>query len=88
VGNRGAWWVLDYASLVWPFVFPGTANWRDLLSQEWDVAFSERMDLPLRAITLDHVIDPCDVEEWKERVRERKEAGHQEALELYRKIWG
>jgi len=105
VGDDGRWWVLDwdglaignpaedYASLFWPFFFAGVMDRRALLDDEWDSALSTRLDLHLRAITLDHIIDPladwveCDVEEWKQQVRDRKETEHEECFEFYRNRW-
>jgi hypothetical protein len=52
------------------------------------------MDLHLRATTLDYVIDvladwaDCDVPEWWEGVRRRKEADHVQYLDWYRSRWG
>jgi hypothetical protein len=52
------------------------------------------VDLHLRAITLDYLIDvladwaECDVPEWREEVRRRKAAEHLEYFDGYRARWG
>lgn len=106
VAGGGAWWVIDwdslavgdeaedYATLVWPFVYEQNWDWRDLLGGKADGAFADRIDLHLRAITLDYLIDvladwsECDVPEWQEAVRPRKEAEHRRYLDWYRRRWG
>jgi thiamine kinase-like enzyme len=106
VGRGGAWWVLDwdglalgdeaedYATLVWPFVYREGKDWREFLAEGGDGRFAARMDLHLRATTLDYVIDvladwaDCDVPEWQEAVRRRKEAEHVQYLDWYRSRWG
>jgi hypothetical protein len=72
----------DLATLVWPFVHSTGKHWRDLPGQERDGPFATRMDLHLDAITLDYLIDvladwaDCDVLEWRDEVRRRKEEEH------------
>jgi thiamine kinase-like enzyme len=106
VGRGGAWWVLDwdglatgdeaedYATLVWPFVFREGKDWREFLAEGGDGRFAARMDLHLRATTLDYLIDAladwaeCDVPEWREEVRRKKEAEHVQYLDWYRSRWG
>jgi hypothetical protein len=106
VAGDGTWWVLDwdslgvgdvaedYATLVWPLVCEHDRDWRDLLGGERDASFAARLELHLRAITLDYVIDvladwaECDVPEWREVVRRRKEAEHGRYLDWYRRRWG
>jgi hypothetical protein len=52
------------------------------------------MDLHIRAIALDYLIDvladwvECDVAEWRDRVRIKKEAEHSQYLDWYRSRWG
>ncbi len=104
--NSGDWWILDwdglavgdpaedYATLLWPLVHRQGKNWRDALGANFDAAFEARMELHLRAITLDHVVDPladwveCDIPEWMGEVRARKQREHVECLDLYRAKWG
>jgi thiamine kinase-like enzyme len=106
VEEGGRWWVLDwdslavgdeaedYATLVWPFVCEHGKDWREMLVGGWDGPFAARMDLHLRSITLDYVIDvladwaECDVPEWREEVRRRKEAEHLKYLDWYQDRWG
>ena len=84
----------DYATLVWPFVYREGKDWREFLAEGSDGRFAARMDLHLRATTLDYVIDvladwaDCDVPEWQEEVRRRKEAEHAQYLDWYRSRWG
>ncbi len=84
----------DYATLVWPFVYGQNRDWRDLLGGKDDGPFADRMELHLRAITLDYLIDvladwsECDVPEWQEEVRPKKEAEHHRYLDWYRQRWG
>jgi thiamine kinase-like enzyme len=103
--KTGGWWVLDwdslatgdeaedYATLVWPFFVSGKENWRTIFEAKADRSFVERVDLHLRAITLDYAIDvladwaECDVPEWREQVRTRKEAEHSQYLDWYRSRW-
>jgi hypothetical protein len=79
--DDGRWWVLDWdglsvgdeaedlATLVWPFVHSTGQDWRRLLADEGDEQFSSRMDLHVRALALDYLIDvlvdwaECDVPE-------------------------
>jgi thiamine kinase-like enzyme len=102
----GGWWILDwdglavgdpaedYATLFWPFVHRHGADWRHVLGAKVDEAFEARMELHLRAITLDYVVDTladwvdCDVPEWTDEVRTRKQREHVEYLDLYRRKWG
>jgi hypothetical protein len=106
VEKSGEWWVLDwdslavgdeaedFATLVWPLVNSQNEDWRTLLGGDWDGSFAVRMDMHLRAITLDYVIDvladwaECDVPEWRDEVRLRKEAEHHRYFEWYRSRWG
>ncbi len=106
VATSGAWWVIDwdslgvgddaedYATLVWPFIYEHDIDWRALLESDSDHSLVARMELHLRAITLDYVIDvladwaECDVPEWQEPVRNRKEAEHARYLDWYRCRWG
>ena len=101
----GRWWVLDWdglsvgdeaedlATLVWPFVHSTGQDWRGLLSDEGDERFSARMDLHVRAIALDYLIDvladwaECDVPEWRDEVRRRKEEEHRQYLDWYLSRW-
>ena len=84
----------DLATLVWPFVHATGRDWRDLLGAEGDGHFAARMDLHLRAITLDYLIDvladwaDCDVPEWRDEVRRRKEEEHRRYLDWYLGRWG
>ena len=102
----GCWWVLDWdslavgdeaedlATLVWPFVHSHGTDWRDLLGGEGDGPYAVRMELHLRAIALDYLIDvladwaECDVPEWQDDVRRRKEAEHERYYEWYLSRWG
>jgi thiamine kinase-like enzyme len=104
--GTGRWWVLDWdslavgdeaedlATLAWPFVFSQGKNWRDLIGEQRDARFATRMDLHLRAISLDYLIDvladwaECDVPEWREEVQKRKESEHQQYFDWYRSGWG
>jgi hypothetical protein len=106
VGRGGRWWVLDWdglavgdeaedhATLAWPFVLAQGKDWRELFAAEGDGRFATRMDLHLRAITLDYVIDvladwaECDVPEWRDEVRRQKEEEHHRYLDWYRGRWG
>jgi hypothetical protein len=69
----------DLATLVWPFVHSEGTDWLDLFGFEGDGPFAARMDLRVRAIALDDLIDvladwaDCDVPEWRDKVRSRKE---------------
>jgi hypothetical protein len=101
VGADGRWWVLDWdclavgdqaeglATLVWPFAHATGRDWRDLLGAEWDGPFAACMDLHLRAVALDYLIDvladwaECDVPEWRDEVRRRKEEEHHRYLDRY-----
>jgi hypothetical protein len=103
--KTGGWWVLDwdslatgdeaedYATLVWPFFVSGKENWRTIFEAKADRSCVERVDLHLRAITLDYAIDvladwaECDVPEWREQVRTRKDAEHSQYLDWYRSRW-
>jgi thiamine kinase-like enzyme len=106
VGTDGCPWVLDWdglavgdpaedlATLVWPFVQSKGTDWRDLLGFEGDGPFAARMDLHVRAIALDYLIDvladwaDCDVPEWRGEVRRRKEEEHRRYLDWYLSRWG
>ena len=83
----------DLATLVWPFVHSTGQDWRGLLSDEGDERFSARMDLHVRAIALDYLIDvladwaECDVPEWRDEVRRRKEEEHRQYLDWYLSRW-
>lgn len=106
VEESGRWWVLDWdglgvgdeaedaATLVWPFVFGTNQDWREFLTRTENGPFADRMDLHLRAITLDYVIDiladwaDCDVPEWRDEVRQTKERQHTQFLDWYRSRWG
>jgi thiamine kinase-like enzyme len=105
VDASGRAWVLDWdslaagdtaedlATLVWPFVHSHGKEWRDIIDGEADGPFEARMDLHLRAITLDYLIDvladwaECNEPEWLETVRLHKEAQHQQFLEWYLSRW-
>jgi thiamine kinase-like enzyme len=105
IEKSGAWWILDwdglavgdpaedYATLLWPFVHRHGTDWRHVLKANVDAAFEARMELHLRAITLDYVVDTladwveCDVPEWKDEVRVRKQREHVEFLDLYQRKW-
>jgi fructosamine-3-kinase len=105
VGSDGRPWVLDWdglavgdeaedlTTLVWPLVHETGADWRDLLGTEGDGPFAARMDLHLRAIALDYLIDvladwaECDVPEWRDEVRRRKEEEHHRYLDWYLDRW-
>ncbi len=106
VEENGRWWALDwdslavgdeaedFATLAWPFVYSQNKEWRDLLGEGRDKPFTNRMDLHLRAIGLDYLIDvladwaECDVPEWQEEVRRRKVAEHRQYYDWYRSRWG
>jgi hypothetical protein len=106
VDRSGTWWVLDWdslavgdeaedlATLAWPLVYAQDKDWRDLFGEVGDGPFATRMDLHLRAITLDYVIDvladwaECDVPEWREHVCPVKEVEHSRYLDWYRSRWG
>jgi hypothetical protein len=106
IDRASNWWVLDgdglavddeaedLATLAWPFFQAEGQDWRDLFGGEGDGSFASRMDLHLRAITLDYVIDvladwaECDVPEWRESVCPIKEEEHHWYLEWYRSRWG
>src|SRR5262249_10132083 len=105
IGDDGRPWVLDWdglavgdeaedlATLVWPLVHAGDRDWHDLRGDERDAALGARMDLHLRAIALDYLIDvladwaECDVPEWRDEVR-RKEDEHRRYLDWYLGRWG
>jgi thiamine kinase-like enzyme len=84
----------DYATLVWPFVYSRNEDWRARLGDLGDRSFASRMDFHIRAIALDYLIDvladwvECDVPEWREQVRIRKEAEHSQYLDWYLSRWG
>jgi thiamine kinase-like enzyme len=84
----------DYATLLWPLVHRDGTDWRDVLGTNVDEAFEARIEFHLRAITLDYVVDPladwveCDVPEWMDDVRARKQREHVECLDLYQRKWG
>ncbi len=102
----GRWWVLDwdglavgdeaedFATLVWPFVHSQGKDWRELLGGERDRSFAARMDMHLRAIGLDYLIDvladwgECDVPEWTAVVQRQKELEHEQYLDWYLSRWG
>jgi len=69
----------DLATLVWPFVHSEGRDWRELIEFDGDGPLAARMDLHVRAITLDYLIDvladwaDCNVPEWRDEVRRRKE---------------
>jgi len=104
--KSGGWWILDwdglavgdpaedYATLLLPFVNRHGTDWRQVLGAKIDEAFEARMELHLRAITLDYVVDTladwvdCDVPEWMDEVRARKQREHVEYLDLYQRKWG
>jgi thiamine kinase-like enzyme len=106
VEGTGRWWVLDWdslavgdeaedlATLAWPFVFSQGKTWRELIGEQGNRRFGARMDLHLRAISLDYLIDvladwaECDVPEWREEVQKRKETEHQQYYDWYRSRWG
>jgi hypothetical protein len=106
VGADGRWWVLDgnglavgdeaedLATLAWPFVDSEGRDWRDLLGAEGDRSFATRMDLHLRALASDSLIDvladwsECDVPEWRGAVRRREEEEHRRYLDWYLGRWG
>jgi hypothetical protein len=81
----------DYATLAWPFDYRQGEDWRELLGGPKDASLAARIELHLRAITLDCVIDvlaDCDVAEWREQVRRRKETEHHGYYDWYRGRWG
>jgi hypothetical protein len=90
VGDEAA----DRATLVWPLVQATGKDWRDLLGGQDEGPFGARMELHLRAIALDYLIDvladwaECDVPEWRDEVRRRKEEEHHRRFEWYRGRWG
>jgi hypothetical protein len=106
VAENGRFWVLDWdnlavgdeaedlATLVWPFVHSQGKDWRELIGDGGDARFTARMDLHLRAIALDYLIDvladwaECDVPEWRDEVRRQKEAEHHQFHDWYRSKWG
>jgi hypothetical protein len=77
-----------------PFVYSQNRDWRDLLGEGRDEPFAARVDLHIRAIGLDYLIDvladwaECDVPDWQEEVRRQKEAEHQQYYDWYRSRWG
>ncbi len=77
---------------MWPFVQATGEDWRDLLGDEGDGPFAARMDLHLRAIALDYLIDvladwaECDVPEWRDEVQRTEE--HHRYLDWYLGRWG
>ena len=83
----------NYATLVWPFVYSRNEDWRVVLEDKADNSFAARMDIHPRAIALDYLIDvladcvECDVPEWRDQVRIRKEAEHNQYLDWYRSRW-
>ncbi len=86
---------LDCASLLWPIVSEGVHPWQRFLPDaSRDPQFSARMELHVRALTLDYTIDvladwvECDVPEWMDEVRLRKQSDHLQFLDLYRARWG
>jgi hypothetical protein len=99
VGADGRPWLLDWdglavgdkaedlATLAWPFVHATGKDWRELLDGEKDGPLAARVDLHLRAIALDYLIDvladwaDCDVPEWRDEVRRRKEEEHRRYLD-------
>jgi hypothetical protein len=74
------------ATLVWPFAHATVRDRRDLLDAEGDGHLAVRMDLHLRTIALDDLIDvfagwaECDVPEWRDEVPRRKEEEHHRYL--------
>ena len=106
VAPDGAWWTPDWddlsigdeaedlATLIWPFAVDQGQDWHDLLGTHRNEAFSERLDLHLRAISLDYAIDVVADwvdyagTEWRDVVRPKKQALHLRNLESYRKRWG
>jgi thiamine kinase-like enzyme len=107
VDVRGVWWVLDWdglavgdpaedvATLVWPLIYRTNTDWQNWVrGDEYDADTARRIDLHLRAISLDYVIDvladwvECDVPEWQAEVRVQKELEHHAYLEWYRARWG
>jgi hypothetical protein len=84
----------DLATLVWPLVHSTGKHWRELFSDEGDERLSARMDFHVRAIALDYLIDvladwaECDVPEWRDEVRRRKEEEHRRYLDWYLSRWG
>jgi hypothetical protein len=106
VEEDGLWWVLDwdglavgdeaedFATLVWPFVQSPSKDWRELIGWEGDRSFAARMDLHLRAIGLDYLIDVladwsgCEVPEWRDEVQRQKEFEHHQFYDWYRSRWG
>ena len=84
----------DYATVIWPILKGNWQRWREILPQPVDAAFAARMEFHVRAITLDYAIDPladwvdCDVPEWRDEVRARKQREHCTYLEMYRTAWG
>jgi hypothetical protein len=84
----------DFATLVFPLICSQGKDWRAFLGEVGDGPFAARMDLHLRAISLDYLIDvladwaDCDVPEWREQVRRQKEAEHHWYFDWYRSRWG
>ena len=84
----------DFATLVWPLLFGTNRDWREWLSKPETGPPSTRMDLHIQAIALDYVIDiladwaECDVPEWRDEVRTRKESEHHQFFDWYRSRWG
>jgi len=83
---------IDFAVLLWPLVCQGR-SWQDFLAKP-DDAFSNRIEVCLRAQLLDEVIDPladfvaADAAPSKQaEVQLVKRTQHQNALESYRKLW-
>ncbi len=81
----------DYATVAFPLLFRCGKDWRDIIPSE---SLGARIDLYVRAIALDSVIDAladwveCDVPEWIEQVRQRKHAEHVTHLAWYLERWG
>lgn len=87
---------LDCATAVWAHVMELKQDWRTLLrdADAGDPSFAQRVDLHLRAITLDWTIDvladwiESDATPWGAQVRARNEALHVRHLAWYRERWG
>lgn len=105
VEPEGRWWVLDwddlaigdpaedYATLAWPVLAKTGGDWRGLFPAPADGPLAARVDLHLRAITLDYAIDvladwaECGPE-YRDEVRPIKEAQHERFWDLYRARYG
>jgi aminoglycoside phosphotransferase (APT) family kinase protein len=108
VGNDGSLWILDwdglsagdpaldFTTVLWAHVLELKQDWRPLLrgTRALDASFDQRVDLHLRAVTLDWTIDvladwiQAEATPWGEQVRRRNQSLHLRHLAWYRERWG